>query len=85
MRYPTTEGLWGQGRPGYCPPVTAVLPLDPVDGQVAADGQSADGSGSLQLSLLFLKADPAGGRLRRPSSGRQRHQGGGRTAGNTRR
>jgi hypothetical protein len=32
------------------------------------DGQSADGSGSLQLSLLFLKAGPAGGRLRRPSS-----------------
>jgi hypothetical protein len=32
----------------------------------AADGQSADRS--LQLSLLFLKAGPAGGRLRRPSS-----------------
>ena len=34
----------------------------------AADGQSADGSGSLQLPLLLLKAGPAGGRLRRPSS-----------------
>jgi hypothetical protein len=34
----------------------------------AADGQSADGSGSLQLPLLFLKAGPAGDRLRRPSS-----------------
>ena len=37
----------------------------------AADGQSADGPGSLQLPLLFLKAGPAGGRLRRPSSRRQ--------------
>jgi len=34
----------------------------------AADGQSADRSGSLQLPLPFLKAGPAGGRLRRPSS-----------------
>jgi hypothetical protein len=34
----------------------------------AADGQSGDGSGSLQLPLLLLKAGPAGGRLRRPSS-----------------
>jgi hypothetical protein len=34
----------------------------------AADGQSADRSGPLQLPLLFLKAGPAGGRLRRPSS-----------------
>jgi hypothetical protein len=34
----------------------------------AADGQSADRSGSLQVPLLFLKAGPAGGRLRRPSS-----------------
>jgi hypothetical protein len=34
----------------------------------AADGQSADGSGSLQLPLLFLKAGLAGGRLWRPSS-----------------
>jgi hypothetical protein len=41
----------------------------------AADGQSADGSGSLQLPLRFLKAGPAGGRLRRPSSRRQRHDG----------
>jgi hypothetical protein len=31
-----------------------------------ADGQSADRSGSLQLPLLFVKADPAGG-LRPPS------------------
>jgi hypothetical protein len=38
----------------------------------AADGQSADGSGSLQLPLLFFKAGPAGGRLRRPPSRRQR-------------
>jgi hypothetical protein len=71
MRYPTTEGLWGQGRPGYRPPVTAVLPLDPVDGQVAADGQSADRSGSLHLPLPFLKkAGPAGGGLRTPLAGR---------------
>ena len=28
---------------------------------VTADGQSADGSGSVQPSLLFLKAGPAGG------------------------
>jgi hypothetical protein len=34
----------------------------------AADGQSADRSGSLQLPPLLLKAGPAGGRLRRPSS-----------------
>jgi hypothetical protein len=41
----------------------------------AAQGQSADRSGSLQLPLLFLKAGPAGGRLRRPSSRRQRRDG----------
>jgi hypothetical protein len=40
----------------------------------AADGQSVDRSGSLQLSLLSFKAGPAGGRLRRPSSRRQRHE-----------
>jgi hypothetical protein len=34
----------------------------------AADGQSADGSDSLQLPLLFLKAGPEDGRLRLPSS-----------------
>jgi hypothetical protein len=34
----------------------------------AADGQSVDGSGSVQPSPPFLKAGPAGGRLRRPSS-----------------
>jgi hypothetical protein len=33
----------------------------------AADGQSADRSGSLQILLLFLKRRPAGGR-KRPSS-----------------
>jgi hypothetical protein len=43
--------------------------------QEPPDGQSGDRSGSLQLSLLFLKAGPAGGRLRRPSSRRQRHDG----------
>jgi hypothetical protein len=56
-------------QPGRTPAVrTAVVPE-------AADGQSADRSGSLQLPLLFLKAGPAGGRLRRPSSRRQRHDG----------
>jgi hypothetical protein len=34
----------------------------------SGNGQSAARSGSLQLPLLFLKAGPAGGRLRRPSS-----------------
>jgi hypothetical protein len=42
----------------------------------AADGQSADGSGSLQLPLLFLKAGLSGGL--RPPSGRQRRGGHGR-------
>jgi hypothetical protein len=59
-----------QHQPGHLcrtPAVrTAVVPE-------AADGQSADGSGSLQLPLLFLKAGPAGGRLRRPSSAGSRH------------
>jgi len=49
-----------------------VRPQDDVAAQdrtpQAADGQSADRSGSLQLPLPFLKAGPAGGRLRRPSS-----------------
>jgi hypothetical protein len=44
----------------------------------AADGQSADRSGSLQPSLHFLKVGPAGGHLRRPSSRRQRRDGYGR-------
>jgi hypothetical protein len=34
-------------------------------------GQSADGSGSLELPLLFLKAGPAGGRLAAAVLGRQ--------------
>src|SRR5215218_8736428 len=46
---------------GHQPSRTAIVPQ-------AADGQSADRSGSLQLPLPFLKAGPAGGRLRRPSS-----------------
>jgi hypothetical protein len=41
----------------------------------SVDSAVVDGAGSLQLSLLFLKAGPAGGRLRRPSSRRQRHDG----------
>jgi hypothetical protein len=45
----------------------------------AADGQSADGSGSLPPPPLFLKAGPAGGRLQRPSSaGTIRRERGGR-------
>jgi hypothetical protein len=42
-------------------------------GRETMDGQSADGSGSLQLPLLFLKAGPADGRLRRPSSAGNPH------------
>jgi hypothetical protein len=50
------------------PRVAATSPVLTAEGPEAADGQSADRSGSLQLPLLFLKAGPAGGRLRRPSS-----------------
>jgi hypothetical protein len=61
------------------PPRTPAWPRVPDTGRPeggrsdAADGQSADPS--LQLPLLFLKAGPAGGRLRRPSSRRQRRDG----------
>jgi hypothetical protein len=48
---------------GHTLPKTPHPPLDDVAAQdrtpQAADGQSADRSGSLQLSLLFLKAGPA--------------------------
>jgi hypothetical protein len=55
---PTPEGVWGQGRPCRSRPLKALPPVDPVDRQEAADGQSADGSGSLQLPLLFLQGRP---------------------------
>ena len=41
---PTPEGVWGQGRPCRSRPLTALPPVDPVDRQEAADGQSADRS-----------------------------------------
>jgi hypothetical protein len=43
--------------------------------EAAADGQSADGSGSLQLPLLCLKAGLRAGLVPRPVLGRQRHDG----------
>src|SRR5215217_6562603 len=64
-----------------------VRPQDDVAAQdrtpQAADGQSADRSGSLQLPLPFLKAGPAGGRLRRPSSRRQPQYGEGEALSET--
>jgi hypothetical protein len=46
--------------------------FSPAPGRVTqpelAEGRSAGCSDSLQLPLLFLKAGPAGGRLRLPSS-----------------
>jgi hypothetical protein len=67
------------GNPALGPGPAACLPASRMaTASEAADGQSADRSGSLQLSLLFLKASPAGGRRRPPSSAGEPTWAGGR-------
>jgi hypothetical protein len=56
MRHPTTRWVVGSRPALPLSTCDSCASSDPVDGHVAADSQSADRSGSLQLPLLFLKA-----------------------------